>query len=372
MINFVSSLPCNLRSGGFSAMNVAAYQAILQVEPVHYVGPINPPPSLWRKVVSKAQRGVGTQGDFFFFAQDRLHAIAAEVHKRSAAEACIDFFHGFTPWILTEPGRPYMAWSDCAFHDYIDIYHKRDQFRGADLERIETQEALWLGNAIAVGFSSTWAAQRTIMRYGLDPSRVRTLGAFGEFDMPDVDQYQGLRQFLFVSTDFEAKGGPLVLDAFIEVHRRFPDASLVVVGAPPKKNVDVSGVSFAGYLRKENPGEASRFREILTGARALVHPTLRDVSPLIIVEAGYFGCPAISMRKFAIPHLIEDGRSGVLLDEGAGVAELAEAMNWIIENDAEYRKMRKQAWSRTRQQHSRKAFEKRVYDMIAGVQALTP
>ena len=53
LINFVSNLPKNLRSGGFSAMNAAAFSAISRFEASHYVGPINPPVILWQKALSK-------------------------------------------------------------------------------------------------------------------------------------------------------------------------------------------------------------------------------------------------------------------------------------------------------------------------------
>ena len=42
MINFVSNLPADLRSGGFSGLNWAAREAISKAEAVAYVGPVNP------------------------------------------------------------------------------------------------------------------------------------------------------------------------------------------------------------------------------------------------------------------------------------------------------------------------------------------
>jgi hypothetical protein len=117
-------------------MNAAAFSAISTSEASHYVGPINPPVILWQKALSKFRRVAGSQGAFFFFSQRRLEAIADEVRSKYQADARLDFFHGFTPWILTRPQRPYIAWSDCTFRDYIDIFHCREQFRHDDLERI--------------------------------------------------------------------------------------------------------------------------------------------------------------------------------------------------------------------------------------------
>ena len=364
MINFISNLPHDQRSGGFSAMNAAAYRALMQVETLHYVGPVNPPPVFWQKLMSKILRTVGSQGNFFFFSEDRLKVIAAEVTNRCSANASLDFFHGFTPWILTKPPRPYVAWSDCAFHDYMSIYHRRDLFRAADLDRIERMEAEWLRNARNVGFSNDWAARRTVEYYGLDAARVRSVGTFGEMEMPDVDEYGGRKQFVFVSTNFEAKGGPVVLSAFRQVRERHADASLVIVGAQPTEGVDEPNIIVLGYLRKEVPEEHARFRAILGRARALVHPTSSDISPLIIVEAGYFGCPAISVRKFAIPQLVEHEATGLLVDDASDVAAVAQAMNWMLEHDREYRRMRERAWAKAREEQSKAAFERKMQALI--------
>ena len=360
MIHFISNLPKDLRSGGFSAMNVAAYSAISSIEPTRYVGPINPPAILAEKVISKFRRVTASQGSFFFFSRRRLNQIADAVHAQTRDDARLDFFHGFTPWILTRPQRPYLAWSDCTFHDYVEIFHRRGQFRSDDLERIEQAEAAWLKQARCVIFTSRWAADRAINHYQLDANRVVSVGIFGEIEMPVCDAYDGGLEFAFVSTNFQAKGGPTVLSAFREVRKAHPGASLIIVGDAPSNLAAEPGVSVAGFLRKEIPDEYQRLLEILGRARALVHPTKSDIAPLLVVEAGYLGCPVISSRKFGIPELVEDGRTGLLLDDPSQPAAVAAAMRWMLECPDEYRKMREDAWTNARELHSRRKFEERL------------
>ena len=304
------------------------------------MGPINPPVILGQKALSKFRRVAGSQGSFFFFSERRLKKIADEVRSQSRADARLDFFHGFTPWILTKPQRPYMAWSDCTFRDYIDIFHRREQFSPDDLDRIEQAEAAWLKNARYVLFTSKWAADRAISHYALEACRVGSVGIFGEIEMPPHDDYAGGKEFAFISTNFRAKGGPTVLAAFREVRKVHPDASLVIVGDAPSNLAAESGVSFAGFLRKEVKDECQRLLQILGRVRALVHPTKSDISPLLLVEAGYLGCPVISSRKFGIPELVEDGRTGLLLDDPSQPANVASAMYWMLEHTGEYLQMR--------------------------------
>ncbi len=347
-------------------MNVAAFSAISRVEPAHYVGPINPPVVTTQKAWSKIRRVTGLQGTFFFFSEKRLKGIANEVHSRCQTNARVNFFHGFTPWIATKPERPYIAWSDCTFRDYVDIYHRREEFRRDDLERIEQTEAAWLKRADRVLFTSDWAAERAVRDYGLDAGRVAAVGIFGEIDMPARDTYAGGKEFAFLSTNFEAKGGPIVLAAFRAVRKLHPDASLVIVGDRPKGDGFEGGVSYTGFLRKEVPNEYQRFREILAGVRAIVSATSSDICPLLFVEAGYFGCPVISTRRFAIPEIVDDGRTGFLLDSCDPVA-FADTMCRILEGTDKYPQMREAAWMKARRQHSRERFEERLCSCLGQV-----
>jgi glycosyltransferase involved in cell wall biosynthesis len=360
MINFVSNLPRNLRSGGFSALNTAAFGALNKLCFVHYAGPINPAVILWQKALSKVLRLAGSRGDFVFFSQRRLGAIAREVHAQCVAEAQLDFFHGITPWALTQPLRPYVALSDCTFRDYVEIFHRREHFRHDDLERIEQAEAAWLKNARRVLFTSDWATERAVSYYMLDASRVSSVGIFGELDLPPRDAYAGGKEFAFVATNFEAKGGRTVLAAFRELRKRHPDAGLIVVGRQPSDVVAEPGVNFAGFLRKEIPDEYGLYQQILSRVRAIVHPTRSDIAPLVIIEAGNVGCPAISSRRFAIPELIDDGRTGFLLDNSSQVSAVVSAMSWMLEHENEYQQMRKAAWAKARGQHSKEQFEERL------------
>ncbi len=348
-------------------MNAAAFSAINKFESTHYVGPINPPVIAPQRALSKLCRVAGWRGSFFFFSGRRLQTIAEEVHSKCQTDARLDFFHGFTPWIATRPKRSYIAWSDCTFRDYVDIYHRREQFRRDDLERIEHAEAEWLRKADRVLFTSNWEVERAVRDYSLDAGRVASVGIFGEIEMPARDSYAGRKEFAFVSTNFEAKGGSVVLAAFRKVRRLHPDASLVIVGDRPPRDTCEPGVSFTGLLRKEVPEECRRFRKILSGARAIVSATSSDICPLLFVEAGYFGCPVISTRKFAIPEIVDDRKTGFLLDDSPNPSALAEAMSQILERSDEYPKMREAAWAKARGLHSKERFEERLCSRLGRI-----
>ena len=101
-------------------------------------------------------------------------------------------------------------------------------------------------------------------------------------------------------------------------------------------------------MNPEKEMDLDRYRELLSQAFVLLHPTREDTNPLVITEAAYFGCPSISVNRFAIPELVIDGKTGVLLEWPAQPAGLADAIHRLIESPAAYRQMRREAFEFSR------------------------
>jgi glycosyltransferase involved in cell wall biosynthesis len=57
---------------------------------------------------------------------------------------------------------------------------------------------------------------------------------------------------------------------------------------------------------------------LLSRARCNLHPTgFREPFGLTVIEAGYCGTPTLAIRRGALPELIDDGRTGVLVEDFA-------------------------------------------------------
>ena len=308
------------------------------------VGPINPGSDYPAKAVSKLRRMSGFSGSFHFFSKRRLMRISQMVTAKVEPIAESDFFHGSTPWILYESPRPYFAYVDTCFSTYVDVYHHRSSFLPRDLERIFALEANWLSRAAAVFFGTQWALEQVLNDYSISQSNLKVVGAAGSMKIPDLDRYQEGIRLLFIALDFKQKGGQICVEAFRKVQSQLPDAELVIVGGDPDPEVlALPGVRYEGFLSKSVPEELSRLSDLYSTAFALVHPTSSDIQPLVISEAGYFGCPAIAPRSFGIPELIHDGVTGYLIDLPLTADAFAERIVKLATDRTRYMEMRKAA-----------------------------
>jgi len=109
-----------------------------------------------------------------------------------------------------------------------------------------------------------------------------------------------------------------ILDAFVAV-RDARKACLVIAGVGPERGsleerAKVLGIHgdtrFTGYI--EEVEKVSLLRQ----SSVVVLVSKADLVPLVLVEAMACGTPVIGSRAGGIPNLIEDGRTGILVNEG--------------------------------------------------------
>lgn len=76
-----------------------------------------------------------------------------------------------------------------------------------------------------------------------------------------------------------------------------------------------------GRRRWIGPAEGARKRRLLARARALLLPsTAPETSSLVAMEALASGTPVIAYRSGALPTIVEDGVTGFIVDDVAGMA----------------------------------------------------
>jgi glycosyltransferase involved in cell wall biosynthesis len=340
-LNFVSEYPADQVRGGWDGMNCALASGLRSHYQLHYTGPIRPGEDYATKLVSKAWRLLGLRGQFSAYSPRRLRAYARQVKAQALPTARADFFHGATPWAACRPARPYFAYIDACFHTYLQCYHNSGEWEPCDLERIYRWEANWLNGAKKIFVSSGWAAEAAGRAYELEGDNLQVVGLGGAIAAPARDTFVNGRRFLAVMTDFHRKGGLICVEAFNRVRSVFPEATLTIVGGPlPPEVLATPGLEYAGFLKKSTPEGLAGLVELFASAFALVLPSKAETTPIIIVEAGYFGCPVIAPRSFGIPEMVIDSETGLLISGEPNAANISDAMLQLCQAGSKYFSMR--------------------------------
>jgi glycosyltransferase involved in cell wall biosynthesis len=134
---------------------------------------------------------------------------------------------------------------------------------------------------------------------------------------------------LFIGIWFERKGGPLLLEAFNILFKKFPNLRLTIIGPIPK---DLETCSLP-IFQKDFVPRRELFNTFFPNADILVLvPPKAEGYGFVVEEAASFGIPAVVSRVYALPEIVEDGETGFVVESGS-VADLVEKLEILITDE---------------------------------------
>ena len=305
------------------------------------------PPHNWSGMLRSRleRRLLGRKGDFFPFAASVLTETSRRVRTAISRDTESLLFRSSTRWIRCRPEVPYFVHTDACFHTYCGNKDAAQQYRLSDLQRIWDEEAAFFEAAAAVFFESEWAMEKARSVYGLRGKHYYAVGVAGGLPVPrTIAGNDKVVRLVSVANHFRQKGGDLTFAAFKLLHARYPHLRWHIVGGRPDFGVTQHpGVIYEGFINLDSTADMNRYCSLLNEASLLVHPTREDMNPLVLMEAAGFGCPAVSVADFAIPELVIDGQTGLLLPRPVSAESLAAAIEELILDDSRYQSMRQAA-----------------------------
>jgi glycosyltransferase involved in cell wall biosynthesis len=208
------------------------------------------------------------------------------------------------------------------------------------------EEAVAKG-AARVFTMSEFARRSFIEDYGCDQSRVIVIGAGAQRLEPDISNRTYDKPVaLFVGLNFEHKGGFVLLEAWKGVARALPGAELVLVGATPTAAKSYPGVRCLGRV-----WDGKKLRKLFLEARVFVMPSLFEPWGLVFHEAMGHGLPCIGTDCCAMPEIIDDGATGLIVSAG-DADQLAEALKRLLSDAAEAEALGREAHRRVLERHT--------------------
>lgn len=238
------------------------------------------------------------------------------------------------------PGRPLLIYTDYTMLDALnEPDHDPRMFRSKTYLRYEA--ALYT-TAEVVATTGTHVQRTLIERYGCDPARVCTVHIGANVDIGPVDTSlarYGAQHILFVGVEWERKGGPAMVEAFLEVLRDFPEARLTIVGCSPA--VSHPRITVAGRVSRE------AMPAYFTAASAFCMPSVIEPLGIAAVEASLFRLPVIATRIGGFFETVTDGETGILVTPNDPAA-LAGAMRRLFGDPEVARRMGLAGFNRNR------------------------
>jgi glycosyltransferase involved in cell wall biosynthesis len=120
-------------------------------------------------------------------------------------------------------------------------------------------------------------------------------------------------RFLFVSTQFEIKGGVALLRAFRRVHQRYPDARLDLVTHLPPEHAELASTCPGVRVHEASFSRGEIAERFLRNADVLVHPTYVESFGMVVLEALSFGLAVVATDVYAMREMVEDGVNGACI-----------------------------------------------------------
>lgn len=233
--------------------------------------------------------------------------------------------------------RELSPWHDAAFRAPKPIRMLKDAMHGR------------LHRACRGIFSmSQWAADGVVNDYGVDPKRMHVVLPGANLSLwPFIDRSErkkGPVRILMVGGQFPLKGGPLLLDWAEKTSARGWEMDLVTwdnhlpewirtlvghIGPGDQRSVSLApnlpSVRVHCGFKANTPELMSLYEQ----ADIFCLPTAGDASSIASLEAMASGLPVIVGAVGGIPELIDDGRTGYLLERG-NTQTLADRLEALI------------------------------------------
>lgn len=159
-----------------------------------------------------------------------------------------------------------------------------------------------------------WAAESVVRDYGIPEAKVVVAGAGPNYYAEPLPHgpYDS-RSILFIGSEFERKGGPLIVDAFRRVRSVCPGARLMIAGCTP--DISEPGVEVIGRIRKDAPGGLEKLLRLYGEASVFCMMSRFEPFGIVVIEAQNSFVPCVLPKRFAFPEMIDDGVTGRLVDE---------------------------------------------------------
>jgi len=233
---------------------------------------------------------------------------------------------------------------DIAYQQFVyKEWHRKTKSNSVINKMVEWMEGFNLRRAKKIIVMSNALKEEIMKNYAIGSNKIETIysATDNEFFNPKhkktykskIRKKLGFsltdKVMIFVGNPFQRKG----LEYLIKALPKIRDAKLLVMGRDNKEPYIELAERIGVADRVVFGGFTPDINQYFAAADIFVFPTLYEPFGLVILEAMASGLPVITSRTAGAAELIEDGKEGLLLDDPASPKEIAEKVNYLIDNN---------------------------------------
>ena len=178
-------------------------------------------------------------------------------------------------------------------------------------------------------------------------------------------------KILFIGHLLKSKGVLDLIDALKMLSDRRIDFHAEIVGAEGDlKITDLKSMLTNLHLERRVSIEGVKLGDekyrLLRNADLFVLPTLWEAFPGVILEAMQFSLPVVATREGAIPEIVDDGETGLLVEKHQ-IAELADKLQLLIEDPVLRRTLGQKGRQKFESKYVLNQFESNMKNIFAEV-----
>lgn len=196
------------------------------------------------------------------------------------------------------------------------------------LEQRQKEQDEYLQNCSGIFTMGHWLKEWLITQ-GLPSDRIHAVGGGNNINAKLIaPQTKSRNKILFIGKDFKRKGGYITYEAFKLLHQQHQDLELYVIG-PSKDPITnpIDGYNYIGEIPFEEEAKYYNTCDVFC------MPSYFEAYGLVFAEALTFGLPCIGRNCYEMPYFIENGKTGMLLEQD-DPKELARLIKHILDNDS--------------------------------------
>ncbi len=162
------------------------------------------------------------------------------------------------------------------------------------------------------------------------------------------------------------KGLKYLIGAMPKVLEQAPNCKLIIAGQGPQKKELHALIHRLGLDNKIILlGHQDEIGKILKAGDLFVLPSIKEAFGLVLLEAMAAGLPIVASRVGGIPEIVEDQKSGLLIENGDSFA-LAEKIIFLIKNAPLRQKLASEGLERVKQFDAKEMAKKteRIYEQL--------